>query len=146
MTLVSPRTNLSAMQINANANILVRPSLVNSNLYSALPLKMNSGDIAVSRKNVQKLVNISSDVHANFSNAFPTTTSNLWNQNIVNGKYIIAYKLNRGLDYKLQSMLPKVSFLNISIFVYSVSWGLCLGLIKLNTGINTFTHRQTFKL
>ena len=75
-------------------------------------LKMNLGDIAVSRKTVQKLMNINSDINANFSNAFPTTTSDLWDQNIVNGKYIIAYKLNPGLDHKLQSMLPKVSFIS----------------------------------
>ena len=70
---------------------------------------MNSGDIAVSQKTVRKFMNISSD--ANFSNAFPTTTSDLWNQNIVNGKYIIAYKLNPGLDRRLQTMLPKVSLI-----------------------------------
>ena len=71
---------------------------------------MNSGDIAVSRKNVQKLVNISSDVHANFSNAFSSSSSDLWDQNVVNGEYIIAYEISPGLDRLIKTMLPKVSF------------------------------------
>ena len=69
---------------------------------------MNSGDIAVSRKSVKKLMNISNDANAIFSKAFPTT-SDLWDQNIVNDKYVIAFKLDSGLDHKIQSMLPKVS-------------------------------------
>ena len=72
---------------------------------------MNSGDIAVSRRSVKKLMNISYDADAIFSKAFPTSTSNLWDQNIVNGKYVIAYKLDSGLDHKIKSMLPKVSLI-----------------------------------
>ena len=57
-------------------------------------------------------MNISSDADAIFSKAFPTTTSDIWDQNIVNGEYVIAYELNPGLDRKLQTMLPKVTFIS----------------------------------
>ena len=45
-------------------------------------------------------------------NAYPDSSADLWDQNIVNGEYIIAYELNYGLDRKIQDMLPKVSFGN----------------------------------
>ena len=33
---------------------------------------------------------------------------NLWDQNFVNGRYVIAYELNSDLDSKIKLMLPKV--------------------------------------
>ena len=47
-----------------------------------------------------------------FMKAYPDTSVDLWDKNIVNGEYIIAYELNYGLDRKIQDMLPKVSFGN----------------------------------
>ena len=78
---------------------------------------MNLGDIAVSRKTVQKLMNINRDVDAKFLEAFSDSNINLWDQNIVNGNYIIAYELNPGLDRLIQNMLPKVSFISESKFI-----------------------------
>ena len=77
---------------------------------------MNSGDIAVSRKSVQKLMNISNDVDAIFSKAFSDSTIDLWDQNIVNGQYVIAYKLDPGLDSLIKTTLPKVGFISESKF------------------------------
>ena len=42
-------------------------------------------------------------------NAYPDSSADLWDQNIVNGEYIIAYELNPGLDRKIHDMLPEVS-------------------------------------
>ena len=72
----------------------------------------NSGDIAVSGKTVQKLLETTDDADAAIWKAYPDSTVDLWDQNIVNGKYIIAYEMNPGLDRKLKSMLPKVLFIN----------------------------------
>ena len=72
---------------------------------------MISGDIAVSRKTVRKLININSDVDAGDVDAYSDSAIDLWNKNIVNGQYVIAYELNSGLDRVLQKMLPKVSFI-----------------------------------
>ena len=43
--------------------------------------------------------------------AYSDSAIDLWNKNIVNGQYVIAYELNSGLDRVLQNMLPKVSFI-----------------------------------
>ena len=50
----------------------------------------------------------SSDQNAEFLKAYPDSKVDLWDQNIVNGEYIIAYEMNLGLDPKLKNMLPKV--------------------------------------
>ena len=71
---------------------------------------LHSGDIAVSGKTVNKLMKISGYSNAAISNAFPDSRVDLWDQNVVNGKFVIAYELNPGLDHKLQDMLPKVNF------------------------------------
>ena len=42
--------------------------------------------------------------------AYPNSKVDLWDQNFINGEYVIAYELNPGLHPKLQSMLPKVCF------------------------------------
>ena len=42
--------------------------------------------------------------------AFPTWNP-YWDQNIVNGEYVIAYELDYSLHQKLQNMLPKVYLL-----------------------------------
>ena len=39
--------------------------------------------------------------------AFPSSNPR-WNQNFVNGEYVVAFELNPGLHPKIRSMLPKV--------------------------------------
>ena len=55
-------------------------------------------------------MNINGYSNAAILNAFPDSRVDLWDQNVVNGKFVIAYELNPGLDHKLQDMLPKVNF------------------------------------
>ena len=43
-------------------------------------------------------------------NAFTDSSVVLWDRNIVNGEYIIAYEMSSGLDYKIRELLPKVRF------------------------------------
>ena len=42
--------------------------------------------------------------------AFPDSTVQLWNQNPVNGKYVIPYELDPWLHEKLKTKLPKVCY------------------------------------
>ena len=68
-----------------------------------------SGDIAVSARTVDTLMITSDDSNLGLMNqAFPDSTTQLWNQNPVNGKYVIAYELDPGLHHKLKTKLPKV--------------------------------------
>ena len=48
------------------------------------------------------------DANVTLWEAFPKWKIDLWDQNVVNGKYIIAYEFNPDLDPKLQTMLPQV--------------------------------------
>ena len=51
---------------------------------------------------------ISGDSNTAMWKAYPDSEVDLWNETVVNGKYVIAYEINPGLDHKLQSLLPKV--------------------------------------
>ena len=53
---------------------------------------------------------ISDDSNTAMWGAFPDLRPgvDLWDQNVVNGEFVIAYEINSGLDYKLQNMLPEV--------------------------------------
>ena len=51
---------------------------------------------------------LNGDSNAAIWNAYPKSNVDLWDQNVVNGEFIIAYVVSPGLDYKLQDMLPKV--------------------------------------
>ena len=55
-----------------------------------------------------KLMNISDDSNAALSKAYSKSNLDLWDQNFVNGEYIIAFELNPNLHDKIRSMLPKV--------------------------------------
>ena len=46
-------------------------------------------------------------------NAYPESGVDLWDQNVVNGEYVIAYEINPWLDHKLQSLLPQVGLQNL---------------------------------
>ena len=70
--------------------------------------KMNSGDIAVSDKTFHKMMETSDNSNATLWKAYPDSRVDLWDQNFINGEYVIAYELNPGLHPKLQSMLPNV--------------------------------------
>ena len=54
---------------------------------------------------------ISDDSSAPLFRAYQSTEAKLWDQNIVNGKYVISYELDYLLDQDLQNMLPKVYFI-----------------------------------
>ena len=43
--------------------------------------------------------------------AFPSPNAYLWDQNFVNGQYVIAYEFDYGLDQNVETMLPKVLIL-----------------------------------
>ena len=78
-----------------------------------------SGDIAVSENTVHKFLNTSNNFNSELWKAY-SNTENLWNQNIVNGEYIIAYQFSSSLDQKLIDMLPKVPFRFASISVANI--------------------------
>ena len=53
---------------------------------------------------------MSGDSNTAMWNAYPDSEVDLWDQNLVNREFVIAYEINPGLDHKLQNMLPKVVF------------------------------------
>ena len=54
-----------------------------------------------------KMIKTSDD----FLRAYPSPNAYLWDQNFVNGQYVIAYAFDYGLDQNVKSMLPKVIIL-----------------------------------
>ena len=50
----------------------------------------------------------SNDSNTDLWRAYPDSEVDLWNQNFVNGEYIIAYEFDPALHQKLKSLLPKV--------------------------------------
>ena len=110
MMLDLKRTNMTAIWTNASVKILINLSLVMFLSNSKVSVKVtNSGDIAVSARTIDKLMITSDDPNsALMSHAFPDSTIQLWNQNFVNGEYIVAFELNPHLNHKIRSMLPKV--------------------------------------
>ena len=52
---------------------------------------------------------LNGDSNAAIWKAYPDSKVDLWDQNVVNGEFVIAYELSPGLDHKLQDMLPKVN-------------------------------------
>ena len=56
---------------------------------------------------------ISGDSNTAMWGAYPDSRVDLWDQNVVNGEFVIAYEINPGLDYKLQNMLPEVGLQNL---------------------------------
>ena len=71
--------------------------------------KLYLGDIAVSENTVHRFLNTSNYFNTGLWRAF-SNSEDLWDQNLVNGEYIIAYELNPSLDQKLIGMLPTVRF------------------------------------
>ena len=83
--------------------------MVSLSSLEALDSKFYSGDIAVSEKTVPILMKTNNDSNAIWR-AYPDSRVDLWDQNFVNGEYIISYEFNPSLHQKLKSMLPKVCF------------------------------------
>ena len=73
---------------------------------------IHSGDIAVSGRTIDTLMITSDDSNQRLNRAFQDSTVQLWNENLVNGKYVIAYELDPGLDDEFKTLLPKVCFRN----------------------------------
>ena len=63
----------------------------------------------MSRKTIPKLLKTSMNSNGGRMKAFPDSTVDLWDQNFVNGEYVIAYEMDGNLDPDLIDMLPKVS-------------------------------------
>ena len=82
---------------------------------------IHSGDIAVSGRTVDTLMITSDDSNQRLNRAFQDSTVQLWNENLVNGKYVIAYELDPGLDDELKTLLPKVYFRNYDRILKSVN-------------------------
>ena len=53
----------------------------------------------------------SDDSSAPLFRAYQSTEAKLWDENIVNGEYIIAYELDYSLHQDLKNVLPKVYFI-----------------------------------
>ena len=56
---------------------------------------------------------INGDSNTAMWGAYADSRVDLWDQNVVNGEYVIAYEINPWLDHKLQSLLPQVGFQNL---------------------------------
>ena len=61
----------------------------------------------MSKNTVHKFLNTSNNFNDEHWKAY-SNTKNLWDQNFVNGEYIIAYELDASLDQKLIDLLPTV--------------------------------------
>ena len=56
-------------------------------------------------------MNVSDDSNAALSNAaYSKSNFDLWDQNFVNGQYIIAFELSSQLHHKIRRMLPQVGW------------------------------------
>ena len=53
------------------------------------------------------------DLNASLLQAFPDSKVDLWDQNIVNGKYVIAYEMNPGLHPTLLKCYRRLVILAI---------------------------------
>ena len=93
--------HLLTKQLLVSSNFKCWPTVINRNLHP--------GDIAVSEKTVHKLMKPSSGSNAAIWKAYPDSQVDLWDQNLVNGEYVIAFEMNPGLGQSLQNLLPAVS-------------------------------------
>ena len=64
----------------------------------------------VSRQTFQTLLETNGNFNGSASLAFTNSSLDIWNQNVVNGKYIVSYEIYDGLDDLLKSMIPKERF------------------------------------
>ena len=62
----------------------------------------------MSEKTLHKFMEISSGSNTATWKAYPDSTVDLWDQNLVQGEYVVAFELNPGLGQSLQNLLPEV--------------------------------------
>ena len=112
MMLVSFGTNMIVIQKNASVRILIKLLSVNQN-YLHSPIKQShSGDIAVSENTFNKMIKNNYDSQPA---SYPSPEAYLWDQNFVNGQYVIAYEMNYGLNQNVVTTLPKVYWYSVEI-------------------------------
>ena len=102
--LVSFETNMIVIQKNASVRFSTKLLSVNQHFWNSSTKQNHSGDIAVTENTFNKMIKISDD----FLRAYPSPNAYLWDQNFVNGQYVIAYAFDYGLNQNVKSMLPKV--------------------------------------
>ena len=61
----------------------------------------------------------SHDLNTTYWKAYSNSKIDLWDQNLVDGKYVIAFQLNHGLGPSLQKLLPEVFNISVGIMTYS---------------------------
>ena len=118
--LVISKMSMNAIWLNASVQLLTKQSSVSSNFrfrstvltvcesQIGFDRNLRSGDIAVSEKTLHKFMEISSGSNTASWKAYPDSTINLWDQNLVKGEYVVAFELNPGLGQSLQKLLPEV--------------------------------------
>ena len=114
MMLVFLKMIMAAIWKNASVHILIKSSSVSFHFVNLYYIKKSLDDIAVSENTLNKVLKIYNSQNATLLRAFPDAKVDHWDQNYVNGKYIIGYELDPSLHQKLQSMLPMVRSLLIS--------------------------------
>ena len=62
----------------------------------------------MSEKTLHKFMEISSGSNTATWKAYPDSTVDLWDENLVKGEYVVAFELNHGLGQSLQNLLPEV--------------------------------------
>ena len=72
--------------------------------------------MALSSKFFEKFIKTNDD------KAFVDSSTELWDQNVVNGQYVISYEVNQGLDDKIKNMLPEVNLLQAYFEPLSVNF------------------------
>ena len=98
-------TNMIATQINASVRFSTKLSSVN-HFFKIPTIYNNSDDIAVSVTSFNRMIKTiddSNEAHMAYPNSNPR-----WNQNFVNGEYVIAYTFDPLLDQAVKSTLPEV--------------------------------------
>ena len=63
----------------------------------------------MSENTFNKMIITSDDSNSAIMRGYPMPQAELWDENFVNGEYVIAYELSSGLHPDVQSMLPKVN-------------------------------------
>ena len=100
---------MNMVAIWKSASVLILISLLSVSIcFRNSPSKINSGDIAVSEKTMNKLMKTSYNSNSGLWRAYPDSQVDLWDQNFVNGEYVIAYEFKPGLHRDVQSLLPTV--------------------------------------
>ena len=63
----------------------------------------------MSENTFNKMIITSDDSNSAIMRGYPAPEAELWDENFVNGEYVIAYEFSAWLHPDVQSMLPKVN-------------------------------------